>query len=637
VTNHRIRTHRRRRYHQRRLTYLPQPFSLKRVHWILTAPLLVVALSLTLTKQRSIANTFEQPIPQKAFLSPAWVPTLAQATIPVPLTRQGGQITLNGRPLSAVWSQRQQQIGISDAALMRGFGVNLLSSDNAAQQPIEWFSNSADGRQAPLNLPTWLTEQYRYLDISALAQQFGWQVQLTGANLQINTPAAKILSVRQGRQSWGDRIVIDVDRATPWQISEERDTTVITLDAPIDPALLRSFLGRRGSYIRGVSLSSSGNRTVIRLRFADNARPRVWSLNNPNRILVDIRPDALQDRSIAWSPGMRWTQQYVNSGAARFPVVALEVDPRSSEVQLKPIWGNPDMKGTQPLVTTAQRSQAAAAINGGFFNRNNQLPLGAIRRDGRWMSGPILNRGAVGWDENGDVAIGQLSIQETLLTGNGDRIALRSLNSGFVNAGVARYTRDWGANYTPILNNEIVVTVQNDQVVRQQQMGLAGQAAVSIPSDGYLLVVRSDKTASEALQVGTSVRSELSVLPEVFSRYSQILGGGPVLMLNGQIVLNPTAEQFSPAFIQQAASRSVIATTGAGKLMLITVHNRVGGAGPTLSEVARVVQQLGAVNALNLDGGSSTSLYLGGQLVDRPANTAARVHNGIGVFVQPRL
>ncbi|MBD1851250.1 phosphodiester glycosidase family protein [Leptolyngbya sp. FACHB-711] len=637
MTNPRIRTHRRRRYHQRRLTYVPQTFSLKRVHWILTAPLLVVALSLALTRQRVIANTFEQPIPQKAFLSPAWVPTLAQATIPVPLTRQGGQITLNGRPLDAIWSQRQQQIGISDAALARRFGVNLLSSNDETQQPIEWFSNTADGTQAPLKLSTWLTEQYRYLNISTLAQQFGWEMQISGANLQINTPPAKILSVRQGRQSWGDRIVIDLDRATPWQISEEGNAAVITLDAPIAPALLRGFSGRPGSYIRGLNVASSGDRTVIRLRFADAARPRVWSLNNPNRILVDIRADALQEQSIAWSPGMRWAQQYVNLGGDRFPVVALEIDPRSSEVQLKPIWGNPDMKGTQPLVTTAQRSQAAAAINGGFFNRNNQLPLGAIRRDGRWMSGPILNRGAIGWDENGNVTIAQLSIQETLLAGNGNRITLRSLNSGFVNAGTARYTREWGASYTPILNNEVVMTVQNNQVVRQQQMGLAGQTPVSIPSDGYLLVVRSDRTASEALRAGTSVQIEMAVQPDNFSRYSQILGGGPVLMLDGQIVLNPTAEQFSTAFIQQAASRSVIATTGAGKLMLITVHNRIGGAGPTLAETAQITQQLGAMNALNLDGGSSTSLYLGGQLIDRPASTAARVHNGIGVFVQPRL
>jgi exopolysaccharide biosynthesis protein len=47
------------------------------------------------------------------------------------------------------------------------------------------------------------------------------------------------------------------------------------------------------------------------------------------------------------------------------------------------------------------------------------------------------------------------------------------------------------------------------------------------------------------------------------------------------------------------------------------------------------MQQLGAIDALNLDGGSSTTLYLGGQILDRPPRTAARVHNGIGVLMTP--
>jgi exopolysaccharide biosynthesis protein len=107
------------------------------------------------------------------------------------------------------------------------------------------------------------------------------------------------------------------------------------------------------------------------------------------------------------------------------------------------------------------------------------------------------------------------------------------------------------------------------------------------------------------------------------------------LVRDRQIVLNAQGEQFSEAFIRQAAVRSVIATTPEGNLMLITVQNRIGGLGPTLPELAQVMQQLGTVNALNLDGGSSTTLYLGGQLLNRAPRTAARVHNGIGVFIQP--
>jgi exopolysaccharide biosynthesis protein len=43
--------------------------------------------------------------------------------------------------------------------------------------------------------------------------------------------------------------------------------------------------------------------------------------------------------------------------------------------------------------------------------------------------------------------------------------------------------------------------------------------------------------------------------------------------------------------------------------------------------------QLGSTDALNLDGGSSASLYLGGRLINRSPATAARVNNGIGLFL----
>jgi len=56
---------------------------------------------------------------------------------------------------------------------------------------------------------------------------------------------------------------------------------------------------------------------------------------------------------------------------------------------------------------------------------------------------------------------------------------------------------------------------------------------------------------------------------------------------------------------------------------------------PNFAELAQILQQMGAVEGLNLDGGSSTSLYLGGSLLDQPPSTAARVHNAIGIFIQP--
>lgn len=600
---------------------------------VLMSPLIVAALSLTISRQQGIAEPFETLVLAPAAHSPAWVPRIAQASIPVSITRHGGQVVLNGRKLSVPWSQRQQSIGVADAGLIEAVGVELLDTNDVTQQPVEWFS---DHRTAPLNLDTWLTQQYRYLDITEIAQQFGWQVQVQGDALQIATPNARVTSVRQGAQSWGDRIVVDLNQAAPWQVDEERGATVVTINAQIDPAVLRSFASKAGNRIDSFRVQSAGNQTVLRLSYSNDLRPRIWSLDNPNRLLIDVRPDSMVERNILWAPGVRWQQQWVSIGSGQFPVMMVEIDPRQPGVSLKPILSSPAGNvGTAPLFSTAQRTQVVAAINAGFFNRNNQLPLGAIRANNRWISGPILNRGAIAWNDTGEITVGNLKLQETVVTSTGQRLTMQSTNSGYVGAGVARYSPEWGRNYTSILDNETLITVQKNQVKSQKVAAKAGQTTVPIPADGYLLVVRANRDALATLSPGTTVQVEAAVQPSDFDHYAQVLGAGPLLVNNQQIVLNPQSEHFSPSFSQEAASRSVIATTAQGNLALISVNNRVGGAGPTLSEVAQIMQRLGTINALNLDGGSSTTLYLGGQLLNRPASTAARVHNGIGVFIQP--
>lgn len=627
----RIRRRRRTRHRRFQNTYLPHASLFGRFRVVLISPLLVAALSLTFNKQQGNAEPFERFIAPAAH-SPAWVPTLAQASIPVVISRHGNQVSINGRRTSMPWSQRQETVGIADAGLIDQMGLELLDSNSAIQQPVAWFSEQAT---RPLNLSTWLTKQYRYLDISTLKQQFGWQVQTQGDMLQISTPSTRITGLRQGPQTWGDRIVLDLDGATPWQVSENQGETVVTLDAQIDPAVLRGFKAKAGRQIKSIRLEPSGNRTVIRLSYPTSLRPRVWSLPNPNRLLIDIRSDAMVARNILWAPGLRWQQQWVTTNAGQFPVVALEIDPRQPGVSLRPMLSNTAGNvGTAPLFTTTQRTQGIAAINGGFFNRNNQLPLGAIRSNNRWLSGPILNRGALGWNDSGEVTVGHLNLQETLTTSTGKQWVMQSTNSGYVGAGVARYTSDWGRSYTSIIDRETLLTVQGDKVVSQKQANKAG-TTVSIPNDGYLLVVRANQDALAALPVGTSLTVESLTQPDNFDRFAQVVGAGPLLVQNGRTVLNAQSEKFSNSFIEERAPRSVIATTQQGTMLLLTIHQRLGGSGPSLAEAAQLAQQLGVVNALNLDGGSSTTLYLGGQLLNRASSTAASVNNGIGVFIEP--
>ncbi|HEY9665692.1 MAG TPA: phosphodiester glycosidase family protein, partial [Coleofasciculaceae cyanobacterium] len=606
--------------------------------------------------QVSMGQALLSQLPPVAEKKIAPRPTPVVAQVSPRFLRQGTQLSLNGRTYRVAW--RQWQLGtsvrtaISDVGLMQSTGLELLSTRDWTRQPIQWFS---DPQTTPLVLASQLDSSYRYLDVSDFAKIAGWQLQAEGDTLKFASVPARLGDIQMGTHAWGSRIVLDLDRPIPWQVSDRRTEGVITLDASADPSLVERFNAPPPQQTQDaedaapvavetqsdkpiIRVENSQNQTTIRVQIPEGKRLQVFSVPNPYRLVIDLRPDALLEKEILWAPGIRWRQQYVNLGESRFPVVWLEVDPRANRMSLKPIWSNPATQvGTAPLIKTAQLWQATAAINAGFFNRNNQLPLGAIRRDGRWFSGPALNRGAIAWNDQGKIKIGRLSLQETLTTSTGVRLPVLFLNTGHVQSGIARYTPEWGQSYTPLINNEVLVYVQNNQVTTQVPGGMAGQTSFPIPTDGYILTLRADATsAAGSLAPGTQVGIKQSTAPADFASYPQILGAGPLLLQNRQIVLEANAEQFGDAFHRQAAVRSVVGTTSTGTLILAAIHPQAGGRGPTLAETAQLMQQMGAIDALNFDGGSSTGLYLGGQLLDRSSYTAARVHNALGLFLTSR-
>jgi hypothetical protein len=580
----------------------------------------------------------------------------------------GNQIFLNGRTLPGAWLQQQGTGGkisthLSDGALRQLIGLDLLNSSNPAQQPVQWFSSATK----PLTLNTRLLGGYRYLDITSLAQTAGWQIQANGNILAISTPATQVIDIRQGKQPTGDRLVVDLDRPTPWTLKPEAPTPkltdsdappnrdwTITLDGVANPSLIQRYTPQplpptdlskqvitppsspAEPLVKQVEIVK--NQTLIRLSVPVGQFLQVSTISQPNRLIIDVRPDAMLERNITWATGLRWRQQFVNLGTDRFSVVWLEINPRTVGLKIKPMWANSQtLAGTAPLIQTAQRYLAVAGINGGYFNRNNKFPLGAIRQNNQWVSSPILNRGAIAWNDSGQFYFGRLTLNETLTTANNQTLPILFLNSGYVQSGIARYTSIWGPTYTPLTDNESLVIVQKNQVTNQLSGGKAGETAIPIPSDGYLLTLRgTSATAAAQLPIGTTLKITSTTTPADFSRYPYIIGAGPLLVQNRQIVLDAKNEKFSDAFIAEKAVRSGICTTATGNLMIAAVHNRVGGAGPSLAEHAKLMQSMGCVNALNLDGGSSTSLYLGGQLLDRSPSTAARVHNGIGIFLIPK-
>lgn len=620
----------------------------------------------------------------------AQTPTIAQNRLPMRPMQQGSQIQFNGQTESVTWTQwqnqEQERTFISEIALTQLLGVQLLSSNNPALQPVAWYSNE---NQSVAQLPVRLVGTERHLDITDLAKLANWDVQVQSGQLVLNTLSAEVQNVRIGKQPWGDRVVIDLDGPVAYETEATADEFRITLTAetetPVAQAintawskppgnpivtqlkrgtqkLLNRFLPKTAPQtapgedpldqpipkpvesvqfkrIESFKLENSPNRTVVKLGLPIAVRPRILMLNNPPRLVIDVGAPEIPARRIHWSNGLFWNEQAVNG----FPVTWLEIDPRQSDLSLQPILPNqtgadlstnpPELSGIATLIQTARQTGAIAAINGGFFNRKNQFPLGAIRVNRDWRSGPILSRGVVAWNPGGDFFFDRLTSQETVNNGT-EQFNLTPFNSAYLRAGIARYDRNWGLRYSSMTDGEVIAIVRNGRVVEQKNADTVG-TTIPIGTGDELLVFRSNRTGAAKFPVGTPVQITTQVQPNI-DRFQHAIGGGPLLIKNGQIALDGASENFSPAFVRGLAARSAIAQTRDGKILLVAAQNTADSSGPTLAQFTQMLQQIGAVNALNLDGGSSTTLYLGGQILDRAPRSSARVHNAIGIFLTPQ-
>ncbi len=112
-----------------------------------------------------------------------------------------------------------------------------------------------------------------------------------------------------------------------------------------------------------------------------------------------------------------------------------------------------------------------------------------------------------------------------------------------------------------------------------------------------------------------------------------IVSAAPTLLHAGRIAIDAAREGvfdprdlFDYGFSAERHARTIAGVDRRGRLILVTADGVPGiSEGLALTEEAELMQSLGAVDAMNLDGGGSTSFVLGGQTINHPSDaTGAR-------------
>ncbi len=116
--------------------------------------------------------------------------------------------------------------------------------------------------------------------------------------------------------------------------------------------------------------------------------------------------------------------------------------------------------------------------------------------------------------------------------------------------------------------------------------------------------------------------------------YNSVLSAGPSLVLDGSMAVYPREQGFRSKVHFSPRIRTAIGVTRANKLVMVATTR-----GAYLSRLACAMKTLGCVNAVNLDGGSSTGLYCKGKLIRTPNRAMTNcllVYDNLQSFEQHR-
>lgn len=310
--------------------------------------------------------------------------------------------------------------------------------------------------------------------------------------------------------------------------------------------------------------------------------------------------------------------------------------------------------GLETTSSIATRHSAFAAINAGFFRLDKSIfagdAAGVLMIDGKllsessdYLSKPDLSRVALmisNKSKRTQVFIERIRVTNLIYT-------KKKVFSGGVNRQRGENDRViFTKNFSPTTltdNDGIEFIIRNNKVAQI----FDGKGNNEIPKNGYILSVSGDLREEALNFLRTGVKAKIILggsspyrmysAPEFLFKSEDIIGGVPQLIKNGKIEITWEQEKSSKSFVETRHPRTAVAKLKDGKFLMVTVDGRQKeSVGMNLNELAALLLELGAVDAMNLDGGGSTTMFAGGKVVNKPSDKEGERKVSDAILVFPR-